>query len=206
MSAPTRPIAKLLIANRGEIARRVIRTCCELGIATVAVFSEADAEAAFVREADESVALGASAPGASYLRRDAIVAAALLTGADAVHPGYGFLAENSRFASDCVNAGLTFVGPSAEAIRAMASKIEARALMERAGVPVVPGATFGETAGADMTRIARRLGTPLLVKASAGGGGRGIRIVDRPADLPRAIEAARLEAVSAFGDDTVFVE
>jgi acyl-CoA carboxylase subunit alpha len=185
---------RLLIANRGEIARRVMRTCRAMGIETVAVFSDADAGAPFVREADAAVALGGSAPGESYLRSDLVVEAARRSGADAVHPGYGFLAENASFAWAVQDAGLTWVGPSPAAIGKMGSKVEAKRLMREAGVPVLPDGD------------AEDVGYPLLVKASAGGGGKGMRIVRSPEDLNGAIEAAKREAQAAFGDDTVFLE
>jgi propionyl-CoA carboxylase alpha chain len=200
-----RPIEKLLVANRGEIASRVLRTCRELGIATVAVFSEPDREAPFVAEADEAVALGGASAADSYLRADAIVEAALRTGADAVHPGYGFLSENADFARRCVDAGLIFVGPAAEAIAAMGSKPEAKRLAEAAGVPVLPQVPV--PAGGDgLVAAAAELGWPLLVKAAAGGGGRGMRLVGSAGELDEALAAARREAAAAFGDETLFLE
>ncbi len=189
---------RLLVANRGEIARRVFRTCRELGVGTVAVFSDVDADAPFVAEADVAVRLGGATPAESYLRGDAIIAAAARVGADAIHPGYGFLAENAAFAQAVLDAGLIWVGPSPAAISAMGSKTEARTRMEAAGVPVLPGANDPADAAA--------VGFPLLVKASAGGGGKGMRLVERPEDLDDAVSAARREAGSAFGDDTVFLE
>ncbi len=197
---------KLLVANRGEIARRVFRTCRRLGVATVAVYSDADADAPFVREADEAVPLGGQAPSESYLRIDAVVSAARLAGADAVHPGYGFLSENAAFARACAGAGLTFVGPSAEAIELMGSKLAARELMAGVGVPVLPGADLTGVVDADLREAADEVGWPVLVKASYGGGGRGMRIVRDPDTLPDAVAAARREAQSAFGDGTVFLE
>jgi propionyl-CoA carboxylase alpha chain len=185
---------RLLIANRGEIARRVMRTCRAMGIETVAVFSDADAGAPFVREADAAVALGGASPADSYLRIESILDAARRTGADAVHPGYGFLAENAGFARAVIDAGLTWVGPSPDAIEKMGSKVEAKRMMREAGVPVLPD---GE---------ASDVGFPLLVKASAGGGGKGMRVVRSAGDLDAAVEAAKREAASAFGDDTVFLE
>jgi acyl-CoA carboxylase subunit alpha len=200
-------MTKLLIANRGEIARRIIRTCRRLGIATVAVYSEPDAQAPFVREADEAVPLGGASAAESYLRGDAIIAAALRAGADAVHPGYGFLAERASFAQAVIDAGLIWVGPPPAAIEAMGSKVEARERMQRAGVPVLPGERI-ENGGASTTiaGLAETIGYPLLVKASAGGGGKGMRIVEDPARLADAAEAAAREALSAFGDATVFLE
>ena len=197
-------IHKLLVANRGEIAARVFRTAHELGIATVAVFSDADAELPYVALADEAVRLPGAAPADTYLRGDLLIAAARATGADAVHPGYGFLSENAGFARDCAAAGLTFVGPSPEAIAAMGSKTEAKAMMATAGVPTLPGVTIDP--GTDLTAQAARIGFPVLVKAAFGGGGRGMRIVSTPHDLAEAVASARREAASAFGDDTVFLE
>jgi len=201
-------IRKLLVANRGEIARRVFRTCRELGIATVAVHSPPDADALFVAEADEAVALGGPSPAESYLRADAIVAAALRSGADAVHPGYGFLSEDAGFAAAVLGARLTWVGPPPAVIAAMGSKLEARRLMADAGVPVLPGAALDgvEETGGELDALADRVGWPLLVKASAGGGGRGMRVVRRRDDLADAIASARREAAGAFGDGTVFLE
>jgi acetyl/propionyl-CoA carboxylase alpha subunit len=197
-------ISKLLVANRGEIAERVMRTAHALGISTVAVHSDPDAQAPFVRLADEAVRLPGAAPGETYLRGDLVIAAARATGADAVHPGYGFLSENSGFARDCGEAGLTFVGPTPEAIAAMGSKLEAKALMDAAGVPVLPGATVTEDS--DLGSIAAEIGFPVLVKAAFGGGGRGMRVVHDPAELGEAVASARREAASAFGDGTVFLE
>ncbi len=195
---------RLLVANRGEIARRVFTTCRRLGISTVAVYSEPDADALFVREADLAVALGGSTPAESYLRGEAVIAAALATGADAIHPGYGFLSENADFARAVVDAGLTWVGPSPEAITAMGSKIGARERMEAAGVPVLPGAHLAD--GEELSAAAERIGFPLLVKASAGGGGKGMRVVEEAGALEGAVASAKREAGSAFGDATVFLE
>ncbi|MCW2582577.1 MAG: Methylcrotonoyl-CoA carboxylase [Klenkia sp.] len=197
-------ITKLLIANRGEIALRVMRTARELDVATVAVFSDPDADAPFVHAADEAVALPGSSPADTYLRGDLVIAAALATGAQAVHPGYGFLSENAGFARDCAAAGLVFVGPTPEAIDAMGSKTAAKELMAAAGVPVLPGVVVEE--GTDLAAEAARIGYPVLVKAAFGGGGRGMRIVTAPAGLVEAVDSARREAVSAFGDGTVFLE
>ncbi|WP_354699893.1 Acetyl-/propionyl-coenzyme A carboxylase alpha chain [Paraconexibacter sp. AEG42_29] len=201
---PSASINRVLVANRGEIARRVFATCRRLGVGTVAVYSEPDADALFVREADVAVALGGSSPADSYLRGDAVIAAALATGADAIHPGYGFLSENAGFARAVVDAGLIWVGPSPEAIVAMGSKIGARERMEAAGVPVLPGAHL--TDGESLDDAAARVGFPLLVKASAGGGGKGMRVVADAGALAGAVEAAQREAGSAFGDATVFLE
>ncbi|WP_424185301.1 acetyl/propionyl/methylcrotonyl-CoA carboxylase subunit alpha [Actinokineospora sp. G85] len=194
MTPPT-PITSLLVANRGEIARRVFRTARDLGIATVAVYSDADADSPHVREADAAVRLPGAAPSETYLRADLLVQAALDAGADAVHPGYGFLSENAAFARAVVEAGLTWVGPPVEAIESMGSKIESKRLMAAAGVPVL--ADLADPTEDDL---------PLLVKASAGGGGRGMRVVRELGALAGEVEAARSEAASAFGDPTVFVE
>jgi propionyl-CoA carboxylase alpha chain len=190
-------ITKLLVANRGEIASRVMRTCRDLDIATVAVFSDADADLPYVREADESVRLPGVTPAETYLGADAVLEAARATGADAVHPGYGFLSENAGFARQCAAAGITFVGPSPEAIEAMGSKTAAKELMAAAGVPTLPVSDPADVDGLDF---------PLLVKAAHGGGGRGMRIVRSAAELPAALESAQREAAAAFGDGTVFLE
>ncbi|MBQ1024473.1 biotin carboxylase N-terminal domain-containing protein [Micromonospora sp. C95] len=189
-------IRKLLVANRGEIARRVFATCRALGIETVAVHSDADADAPFVAEADQAVRLPGNTPAETYLRIDLILDAARRCGADAVHPGYGFLAENAEFATAVVDAGLTWVGPPAKAIAAMGDKLAAKALLAEAGVPMLPTWT-------DPGQVGR---FPVLVKASAGGGGRGMRVVRDAAGLAEAVAGARREAASAFGDDTVFIE
>ncbi|GAA4725919.1 biotin carboxylase N-terminal domain-containing protein [Nocardioides endophyticus] len=199
-------ITKVLVANRGEIARRVFRTCREMGIATVAIYSDADANAPFVLEADEAVALGGSTPAESYLRIDAVIEAAELVGADAIHPGYGFLSENAEFAHLCGKAGITFIGPTVEAIEAMGSKLTSRDMMEAAGVPVLPGRDLTGVAEEDVLGLADEIGWPVLVKASFGGGGRGMRVVREPSELAEAIASARREAGSAFGNDTVFLE
>ena len=199
-------IRKLLVANRGEIARRVFRTCREMGVATVAVYSDADVDAPFVLEADEAVPLGGLMPSDSYLRADKVVEAALLVGADAVHPGYGFLSENAEFARQCAAAGLVFVGPSPKAIDLMGSKLTARELMENAGVPVLPGRDLTDVPDADVPALADEVGWPILVKASYGGGGRGMRVVREKGDLLEAIASARREAGAAFGNETVFLE
>ncbi|KPC66207.1 acetyl/propionyl/methylcrotonyl-CoA carboxylase subunit alpha [Streptomyces chattanoogensis] len=190
-------IRTLLVANRGEIARRVFRTCRELGISTVAVYSDADAGAAHVREADTAVRLPGDAPADTYLRGDLIVRAALAAGADAVHPGYGFLSENAGFAAAVAGAGLVWIGPPTDAIEAMASKTRAKELMAAAGVPLMAPVDPATATEADL---------PLLVKAAAGGGGRGMRVVTGLADLPGALQAAEAEAAAAFGDGEVFVE
>ena len=199
-------LRKILVANRGEIARRVLRTLRELGLASVAVYSDADAFAPHVREADEAVRIGPAPSRESYLSIERILDAARAVGADAVHPGYGFLAENAEFAERCSGAGLIFIGPPAEVIRRMGSKIEAKRALAGAGVPALPGVSGEGLSNAQIAKEARRLGFPLLVKASAGGGGRGMRIVHDEAALPEALAAARREAAGAFGDDTLLVE
>jgi len=190
-------ITRVLVANRGEIARRVFRTCRDLGIGTVAVYSDADADSPHRAEADRAVRLPGSAPADTYLRADLLIAAARAAGADAVHPGYGFLSENAEFAQAVLDAGLTWIGPPPAAIAAMGSKVAAKKLMADAGVPVLPELDPGAVADSDL---------PVLVKASAGGGGRGMRVVRTLAELPAALDAARAEAASAFGDPTVFCE
>jgi acetyl-CoA carboxylase biotin carboxylase subunit len=200
---------KILIANRGEIAVRISRACREMGISPVAVYSECDRAALHVRYADEAYAIGPSAPRDSYLRIDRLLDAARAAGADAVHPGYGFLAENADFAAACRDAGLTFIGPTPEAIALMGSKTAARAAAIKAGVPVVPGTEdplAADLADDEIARAAARIGYPLLVKAVAGGGGKGMRTVTAPADLAGAVRAARSEAGSAFGDAAVYFE
>jgi len=197
---------KILIANRGEIACRVMRTAKRLGIRTVAVYSAADAEAAHVALADEAFLIGPAPVGESYLRTDAILDAVARSGAQAVHPGYGFLSENAGFAESCAKAGVTFIGPPVDAIRAMGSKSESKRLMEAAGVPLVPGYHGGKQSVPDLTAEAARIGYPVLVKASAGGGGKGMRVVTEEAGLPEAIASAKREAKAAFGDDTLLLE
>ncbi len=202
-------VTKVLIANRGEIAVRVIRACRDMGIATVAVYSECDRPALHVRLADEAWPVGPNPPRDSYLKIDTIVEVARKSGADAVHPGYGFLAENADFARACRDAGLTFIGPSPEAIELMGSKTAARQAAVAAGVPVVPGsgtAIGDEVSDAEVSRIADSVGYPLMLKAVAGGGGKGMRMVARPEELASALRAARSEAGSAFGDSAVYLE
>jgi acetyl-CoA carboxylase biotin carboxylase subunit len=202
-------LQKILIANRGEIAVRIVRACRDLGLASVAVFSESDRGARHVRMADEAVPIGPSPPRDSYLRIDTLLAAARAAGADAVHPGYGFLAENAGFAAACAEAGLTFIGPSATAIELMGSKTAARDAARAAGVPIVPGtnAPLGpEASEADLAAAARRVGYPIMVKAVAGGGGKGMRVVSSAGDLSSAVRAARSEAGSSFGDSAIYFE
>ncbi|HTK46849.1 MAG TPA: acetyl-CoA carboxylase biotin carboxylase subunit [Gemmatimonadaceae bacterium] len=199
-------LRKVLVANRGEIALRVIRACRELGIASVAVYSEADARAPHVMEADEAVLLGPAPSAESYLRGDAIVAAALRLGAEAIHPGYGFLSEREWFARAVRDAGLVWVGPPAEAIAAMGSKTAARELAIAAGTPVVPGTTTALRDAAEAAQVAAQFGYPVLLKAAAGGGGKGMRVVHRREELADALASAQREARNAFGDDAVYVE
>jgi len=199
-------ITRLLIANRGEIAVRIVRACRELGVETVAVYSDADTDASHVRVADRAVHLGGAAPRESYLNIDRLIAAAHTSGADAVHPGYGFLSERAPFARACEAAGLVFVGPPADAIERMGSKIGARQLMVAAGVPVVPGETPTDQGDAALADAIARIGCPALVKPSAGGGGIGMKVVREPGEAAAAIAAARREATAAFGDGTLYVE
>jgi acetyl-CoA carboxylase, biotin carboxylase subunit len=197
---------KILIANRGEIALRVIRACQELGVKTVAVYSEADARAPHVRYADEAVLIGPPQSSESYLRGDKIIEAARITGAEAIHPGYGFLSEREWFARAVRDAGLVWIGPSAEAIAAMGSKTAARTLAVANGVPVVPGTTESFASLEQARNQAEQFGYPILLKAAAGGGGKGMRVVQSPKDLSGALDAARREAKAAFGDDAVYLE
>ena len=199
-------IKRLLIANRGEIARRIIRACRELEIETVAVYSDADEGAPHVSEADRSVRIGAAPARDSYLNIENIIGAAQSSGADAVHPGYGFLSERAPFARACESAGLIFVGPPASALEKMGSKTGARALMTAAGVPVVPGETSADQSDGALRAAAERVGFPLLVKPAAGGGGIGMKAVRDPAALSEALAAARREAHASFGNDSLYVE
>jgi len=199
-------IHRLLIANRGEIALRIVRACREMGIESVAVYSDADASAPHVVAADRAVAIGPAPAAQSYLAIDKVIGAARDSDADAVHPGYGFLSENAAFARACVAAGLTFVGPPPDAIERMGSKIEARRLVSSAGVPVVPGETPVDQSDAGVRAAAIRVGLPLMIKASAGGGGKGMRNVVDAAALDQSIQSARREALAAFGDGTLYVE
>ena len=217
------PFTKILVANRGEIAIRIMRACKELGIKTVAVYSEADANAQHVQLADEAVLLGSAAPKESYLNADALIRAALDSKADAIHPGYGFLSENASFAAAVESANLTFIGPSADSIRAMGDKAESKILMKQSGVPTVPGIDLGisfglpphgddktntERSGLDagLLTIVQEIGYPVLVKASAGGGGKGMRVVNAESELRDAIESARSEALNSFGDERLLIE
>ncbi|MGN6464576.1 MAG: acetyl-CoA carboxylase biotin carboxylase subunit [Rhizobiaceae bacterium] len=197
---------KVLIANRGEIALRILRACKELGIQTVAVHSTADADAMHVRLADESVCIGPPASRESYLNIHQIVAACEITGADAIHPGYGFLSENAKFADILAAHNITFIGPSAEHIRIMGDKIEAKRTAKRLGIPVVPGSEGGVTDDREAARIAAEIGYPVIIKAAAGGGGRGMKVARGPEDLSVALSTARSEAGAAFGDDAVYIE
>ncbi len=197
---------KVLIANRGEIALRIHRACREMGIATVAVHSTADRDAKHVLLADESVCIGPPAAAQSYLNVPSIMAAAEITGADAVHPGYGFLSENARFAEIVKSHGLTFIGPSPEHIRLMGDKITAKVAVKEAGIPVVPGSEGEINNPEDAMEIARDIGFPLLVKAASGGGGRGMKLARSEGDLVQAVQTARAEAAAAFGDGTVYLE
>jgi acetyl-CoA carboxylase biotin carboxylase subunit len=197
---------KILIANRGEIALRVLRACKELGIPTVAVHSTADADAMHVRFADESVCIGPPAAKDSYLNIPAILSACEITGADAVHPGYGFLSENARFAEILADHNVHFIGPKPEHIRLMGDKIEAKRTAKRLGIPVVPGSDGGISDDAEATRVANEIGYPVLIKAAAGGGGRGMKVALSAAELSIALSTARSEAKAAFGDDAVYLE
>ncbi|MDH5628327.1 MAG: hypothetical protein OEY69_08550, partial [Candidatus Krumholzibacteria bacterium] len=196
----------MLIANRGEIAVRIIRACRELGIPTVAVFSDVDRHSLHVQQAGEAVCIGQASPKESYLNADAVIAAARATGADAIHPGYGFLAESVAFAERVEKEGLTFIGPPSAAIRAMGSKIESRAIMKAAGVPIVPGTDTGSNDPAWIAAAAKKITGPIFIKASAGGGGKGLRLVTDRKQVEAAARAAIGEAKSAFGDDTVYIE
>jgi len=197
---------KILIANRGEIALRIQRACRELGIATVAVHSTADADAMHVRLADESVCIGPPAARESYLNIPALVTACEITGADAVHPGYGFLSENARFAEILEEHKITFIGPTSDHIRIMGDKIEAKETARRLGIPVVPGSNGAVTSEPEAMKVAKEMGFPVLIKAAAGGGGRGMKVASSAADLGVALATARSEAKAAFNDDAVYIE
>ncbi len=197
---------KILVANRGEIALRVMRAARELGIPTVAVYSTADAESLHVKFADEAVCIGPPSPKESYLSIPAIISAAEISAADAIHPGYGFLSENPNFAQICKLCGFKFIGPEAELIRTMGDKITARETMREAGLPILPGSREALTDEASALEIAREIGTPVIIKAAAGGGGRGMKIVWKEEDLAAAVSVARAEAEAAFGNGAVYVE
>jgi geranyl-CoA carboxylase alpha subunit len=200
------PFRTILIANRGEIALRIMRTARRLGYSVVAVYSDADREALHVRAADQAIRIGGALPAQSYLRIDAVIAAAKAGGADAIHPGYGFLAENEDFAQACRDAGLVFIGPSPEAIKAMGNKAGAKAIMQAAGVPCVPGYQGADQNDAAVLAEAKKIGFPVMIKAVAGGGGRGMRQVADAATFPDLLRSARSEAQGAFGDPTVILE
>ena len=206
MNPSSPPFRKILVANRGEIAVRVIRACRELGIIPVAVFSEADRDALHVRQAFEAYCIGPAPSAESYLRMDKILEVAKKSGAEAIHPGYGFLAENAVFARKVVDAGLAWIGAPPEAMEVMGDKVTSRQAMMDAGVPVVPGTTEPISDEAEALRVAEEMGFPVMVKASAGGGGKGMRRVETAEEFPSAIRGARSEAKSAFGDDRVYIE
>jgi acetyl-CoA carboxylase biotin carboxylase subunit len=197
---------KILIANRGEIALRIIRACKELGIKTVAVHSDVDHESLHVKLADESICIGPAPSAKSYLNMRAIISAAEVTDADAIHPGYGFLSENAEFAEICGNCGLTFIGPTPENMRLMGDKISARQTVTAAGVPILPGTKEGVKTAEEAKKIAAKIGYPVIIKATAGGGGRGMKVVHSPASLPNAFAAARSEAQAGFGNPEVYIE
>jgi acetyl/propionyl-CoA carboxylase alpha subunit len=200
----SRPISRILVANRGEIARRIIRTAHELGIGTVAVYADADADAPYVREADTAIALGGRSSTETYLDIPKVIEACRQSGADAVHPGYGFLSENERFAQAVVDEGVRWIGPAPRVIGLMGDKLSAKRLMVEAGVPTLPAVEITEAT--DLAEAASQIGYPVLVKASAGGGGRGMRVVEDEGGLADAVLGAKREAASSFGDDTVFFE
>ena len=197
---------KILIANRGEIALRVIRACKELNLKTVAVYSQADADCLHVRFADEAVCIGPPSPGESYLNVPRIISAVEITNADGVHPGYGFLAENAKFAEICESSGVTFIGPTPEMISRMGDKIFAKTTMKNAGVPVIPGSEAGLSSEEEAAELAREIGFPVIIKAAAGGGGRGMRIVQEESEISKAFASAQTEAYAGFGDSTIYME
>ena len=197
---------KVLIANRGEIAVRIIRACKELGIKTVAVYSQADVHSLHVKLADESVCIGPAPSAQSYLNINAIISAAELTDSEAIHPGYGFLSENAKFAEVCEKCGITFIGPTAESMRIMGDKISARQAVIKQGVPILPGTKEGVKTVEDAVKVAKEIGFPVIIKATAGGGGRGMKIVHSQAALPNAFATARAEAQSGFGNPEVYIE
>src|ERR1700741_175069 len=205
-SAGFRLFKKILIANRGEIAVRVIRACHEMGIAVVAVYSDVDRASLHVRKADEAYPIGPASASESYLNIEKILDVAQRSGADAIHPGYGFLSENAKFARACVEAGVKFIGPTAAAMDAMGSKTRARQAMERAGVPFVPGTSRGLDSFEQAEEVAARIGYPIMLKAAAGGGGKGMRLVQASTELKSALEGARSEAERSFGDSEVYIE
>lgn len=205
-STKNKLFSKILIANRGEIAVRVAHTCRVLGIKTVAVYSDPDSDAVHRYAMDEAVNIGLAAPGESYLVIEKLIAAAKETGAEAIHPGYGFLSENPLFAEACEKAGITFIGPSARSMRLMGDKLSARKVAQKAGAPVTPGLAKAATEVKVFADKAREVGYPVLIKASAGGGGKGMRLVNSESELPEALESAAREAKSAFGDDTIYLE
>ncbi|NLB89447.1 MAG: acetyl-CoA carboxylase biotin carboxylase subunit, partial [Syntrophomonadaceae bacterium] len=197
---------KILVANRGEIALRIIRACKELGIKTVAVYSTADKDSLHVKVADEAVCIGAAPANQSYLNISNIIAAAQTTGAEAIHPGYGFLAENAAFAALCETNRIKFIGPSAEVIEMMGDKVKAREIIKKAGVPVVPGSDGAVKSYEEAVDIAKLVGYPVMIKAAAGGGGKGMRLAHNEASLKEALDMARMEAGSAFGNDEIYIE
>src|SRR6516162_7270570 len=197
---------KLLIANRGEIACRIMRTAKRMGLRTVAMFSDADRDAMHAALADEAIRIGPPPPKESYLNIKAVLDAARKSGAGAIHPGYGFLSENAEFAQACADAGLVFVGPSADTIRLMGSKSAAKALMQASGIPIVPGYHEGDQDLATLRQAAERIGYPVLIKASAGGGGRGMRLVNDGREFAEALASAKREAMTAFGNDQMLIE
>ncbi len=206
MAGPQQMFEKVLIANRGEIALRIQRACRELGLKTVAAHSTADKDAMHVRLADESVCIGPPSPAQSYLNIPSIIAAAEITGADALHPGYGFLSENARFADICAEHDITFIGPTAEHIRLMGDKIAAKKTVKALGIPVVPGSEGALANTEEALKIAEEIGYPVIIKAAAGGGGRGMKVANSREDLPNAFATARSESKAAFGDDAMYME
>ncbi|MDD2620672.1 MAG: acetyl-CoA carboxylase biotin carboxylase subunit [Syntrophomonadaceae bacterium] len=198
--------AKILVANRGEIALRIIRACKEMGISSVAVYSAADRDSLHVQVADEAVCIGAAPARQSYLSISNILAAAQNTGAEAIHPGYGFMAENSHFAGLCSNYGLKFIGPMPEVIDLMGDKVKARELVKSVGVPLVPGSDGAVNSYNDALKVAQEIGYPVMIKASAGGGGKGMRLAHNEASLKNALETAKMEAAAAFGNDEIYLE
>src|SRR5271168_4777504 len=197
---------KILIANRGEIAVRVLRACHEMGIAAVAVYSDVDRASLHVRKADEAYPIGAAAASESYLNLAKIIDVAKRSRSDAIHPGYGFLSENAKFAQACADAGVKFIGPTPAAMEAMGSKTRARQAMEKAGVPFVPGTSRGVESFAEAEQVAAKIGYPVMLKAAAGGGGKGMRLVHAPGQLKSSLDAARSEAERSFSDSEVYIE